>query len=137
MMKWIVYCASVCWLAALGLLAYWQWFDNPVIYHSENIVVPHPIKQGDELVVAAEFCENFPAVAGTVTRSIVDSKGVEHLMPMDGAILAAGCFKLRRGFRIPTLPPGRYTYHFRAQFQINPIRSVTGSIKPVPFEIIN
>ena len=122
------------WIALLGTLIYWQWFDNPAIYYNEEIVAESPVSSGGTLILHSKFCQSRDVVPGSVTRKIENA--FVYFLADTAAVPQAGCYDLRREIKLPsTLVLGPHTYHFDAQFRVNPIKSKAAGIKPVPFDV--
>ncbi len=123
------------WVALLLLLGYWQVIQDRTVYYNENITAESPVRRGGTLVLHSSFCQRYPVVPGTVVRTIHND--FVYVLADTGAVIEPGCYSVRREVRLPdSMMLGPHTYNFEATFQVNPIKRVTGHIKPVPFEVI-
>jgi hypothetical protein len=127
--------ALIGWLASAVACVYWQWFDGETVYYNEHIVAESPVPRGGTLVLHSDFCIRGRLVPGSVVRSI--SNDFVYVLADNGAVIEPGCYSVRREVTLPeALRPGPHTYNFQAQFKINPIKTVVGKIKPVPFTVV-
>ena len=133
---WLMRAALVCFMLAFAIITYWAFFDDPSIFHDENLFALEPVRKGEPLRYHAEFCHDFTPDPYSISRTITGENGEMHLL---APFMAApkGCYSFERSIDLPSnLKPGKYFYQFTASYPINPIKNKIGKTKPMPFEII-
>ena len=120
------YAIATLWIAGASPLIYWEWFDNPTIHPRDTVVVdnPHDIHPGGELNFTRDLCLTREAVQGTAHRWLTNA----YVTDLVGASMQAevGCAVLKRSIQIPAnITLGPHQYHYKAIYQINPIKRET------------
>lgn len=102
-----------------------------------GVASPAAVPQGGVVHVTREFIVRQPVVV-TVQRNLqgVD-KAVSYAMPESVTHWNPGRYANPRAFAIPEfLPPGHYMMESVATWKVNPLRTHSEPIQPVPIEVI-
>lgn len=145
--KWLYRLSTASWVVVIGLLVYWECFDNPipVIVNSIALLPEVPHHPGDTVTLHVDVCQTRPGVPGTGIRMIAGpivpsgdrSGGFMHFLNGNYIDPSIECTKHDRPVELPRdLAPGKYNYVFQGVYQINPIKTRVFTQTPVPFEIV-
>jgi hypothetical protein len=120
------YAIALLWIEGTSPLIYWEWFDNPVIHPKDIVVVDNPndIHPGGSLDFTRDLCLTRESVQGTAHRWLTNA----YVSDLVGASMQAevGCSVLKRSIQIPAnITLGPHEYHYKATYQINPIKQQT------------
>jgi hypothetical protein len=130
------YAIALLWIAGATPLIYWRWLDNPVVY-TRNIATvdnPNDIHPGGELKFTKDVCVTRDPVQNTAHRWITNTYLTEIIDPTMQATI--GCSVTKRVIPIPkSIELGLHQYHYKATFQINPIKSEVIENAPFPFVV--
>ena len=121
------------------LVTFWLfWPYEPIVIHDIKIMNPgNVVYLGEDLVYETDYTKETSYPVVRVTRQIVDGV-VVVLGPGKKSRLPVGSHKVRVHVKIPENGcVGTYHFHLTAEYQVNPIRTVTVTFVTKPFEIRN
>jgi len=122
---------------------YMAFFDtnNPRVLESAVVdgagVAKAKFKAGEALFVHRHFCVDRVVLGDVDVEIMSKSTGVFWYLGTRAAGAKKGCSKRTSLNMLPAnLPPGVYVYRAKAQFAVNPLRSVVYELPEVEFEVV-
>ena len=121
------FCAlGLVWAISSATLIYWEWLDDPVIHPKDIVTVDNPndIHPGGSINFTRQLCLSRETVQGTAHRWLTNT----YVTELVGASMQAvpGCLVLKRSIQIPeNITLWAHQYHYKATYQINPIKQKT------------
>lgn len=133
------------WFACSGLLGYWLFIQPSNILSDVkgpafvNGGISNKVTAGETMVVDRSFCINDDRFRGVVTRTFTNH--VVYQLPDTSAISISkgtGCREKKYVVDIPAvLPSGEYEYRVHITYRLNPLRTVTFALTPIPLQVTN
>ncbi len=136
--KWVATAAFMGITACVGIILFWL-YSVPM---KAIDVTPNPIPvitktatPGSYIVLKYSYCKNVKS-AGRVSISMVSTTS-QLMLPTARESSEKKCYSsVLAPFPIPPqATPGVYHYHFRAIYQVNPLRSITQDYDTQPFTV--
>lgn len=137
--KWVYRVASftlVLGFAAVFLITYWMVYPYKVLEFKEGngTVLTKRVRAGEYVELRQINCKYMPLVS-TLNRQFIDS--ILYQIPLVQANRPVGCSDKIENVPVPkTLPPGDYYINTVISFQVNPIRTVSYTVKTNMFTVI-
>ena len=109
---------------------------EPQLDGSGNFVPKSVFKTGEPVTYGLDYCK-YRSVPATLQAHFVDTAIIE--MPVFKSNVPVGCGKIiMSDNHVPKLlPSGKYYLRVDIDYQVNPLRKVTVSIRTKDFQIIN
>lgn len=109
--------------------------QNPIV----NNGVSNEVRAGGSMNVTRSFCVNITNIVGTVTRSF--NNHMVYQLPSTTTLsipTQKGCMEKTYVVDIPaSLPTGDYTYLAHIKYKVNPLKTITYNLAPVPVHVVN
>jgi hypothetical protein len=97
------------------------------------------VTAGQTMVVGRSFCVNNDQIRGVVTRTFTNH--VVYQLPDTSSFSmgkGTGCREKQYIVDIPSvLPSGEYEYRVHITYRLNPLKTVTFSLTPIPLQVTN
>jgi hypothetical protein len=130
------YALMLVWVISVATLIYWKWLDNPIVRPTDIVTVDNPndIHPGGVLNFTRELCLTRDTVPNTAHRWLTNARVIDLVGAAQ--IAKVGCTTVKRSIQIPTfIELGPHEYHYKALYQINPIKQQTIEIKMFDFVV--
>lgn len=128
LLRWFARISLLLTAAAVALVLYWIYSvpANALTVKQPIRVISKTVQPNTYVVLETEdYCKNVSST-GRVTTSLVSATS-QLMLPTGSENSPKGC-RADAQLVLPIPPqaiPGQYHYHFRAVFQVNPIRTIT------------
>lgn len=135
----------VIWFASSALIGYWLFFQPDNILSNVNSSAfvngnsSNKVIAGETMIVDRSFCINDDKIKGEVTRTFTNH--VVYQLPDTSSLSigkGTGCREKQYVIDVPlALPSGEYEYRVHITYRLNPLRTVTYSLTPIPLQVVN
>lgn len=133
------------WFGCSALAGYWLFIQpsnilsdvtGPAVINSSG---SNKVIAGQIMTVDRSFCVNNDQIKGTVTRTFTNH--VVYQLPDTSTYTTGkgtGCMEKQYIVDIPSvLPSGEYEYRVHITYRLNPLKTVTFALTPIPLHVTN
>lgn len=130
--------ALILTLSVIVLFLGWSFWPYHVIELKQLTTLQAEATQGDSMYMRLDYCKEaqYAGTPGSVRYAFIDgliqsaSGGSRELLPF-------GCKSMKEGLQVPdTLPPGEYRIEMTRTYRVNPVRTISVSVRSNEFTVI-
>lgn len=137
-LQYSAYIALIIIAGAVVVMLYWLYAVPDQALDIKKLPIPiikTPVRAGDYVTLHFDYCKNVSA-SGRVTVTLVSSK-TQLVLPTQSEHIHRGCSIFDAPLPIPPQATSdTYHYHFRAVYQVNPLRQIVQEFDTARFEVI-